>query len=317
MTDTAAGQLARILHLIPRIADGETHDLVEVARSAGVERAVVLRDIQSISERFEAPGGFVEGLQIYLEADGKVSILPNHFLRPMRLTRGELCALELGLAMLRAERPAEEHAAIDGARERLRAAISRLPADEVGELRVASLAAAGSLDRLRVLREAHRSGHKVRLTYRKGADETVTRRVICPYAIVFTEGMWYAVAHCETTDGVRFFRLDRVEEVEKLAARYERPREFSLEQVMPDGKAFQADDARTMRLRYSPAIARWIAEREGKTLAEDGSLVMEHQLADTDWAVRHVLQYGPDVTVLEPADVRDAVRRRLEEIVAR
>jgi predicted DNA-binding transcriptional regulator YafY len=42
---------------------------------------------------------------------------------------------------------------------------------------------------------------------------------------------------------------------------------------------------------------------------------MEHQLADTDWAVRHVLQYGPDVTVLEPADVRDAVRRRLKQIV--
>jgi predicted DNA-binding transcriptional regulator YafY len=84
---------------------------------------------------------------------------------------------------------------------------------------------------------------------------------------------------------------------------------------MPDGKAFQADGARTIRLRYSPAIARWIAEREGKTLAADGSLVMEHPLADTDWAVRHVLQYGPDVTVLEPADVRDAVRCRLERMV--
>ncbi len=317
MTDTAVGQLSRILHLIPRLGDGEAHDLTEVARSAGVERAVVLRDIQSISERFEAPGGFVEGLQIFLDAEGKVSILPNHFLRPMRLTRGELCALELGLAMLRAERAAEEHAAIDGARERLRAAISRLPADEAGELRVASLAVAGSLDQLRALREAHRTGHKVRLTYRKGADETVTHRVICPYAIVFTSGMWYAVAHCESSDGVRFFRLDRVEEVETLEARYRPPRDFSVEQAMPDGKALHAEDARTLRLRYSPAIARWIAEREGKTLAKDGSLVMEHPLADTDWAVRHVLQYGPDVTVLEPADVRDAIRARLERIIAR
>ena len=43
----------------------------------------------SISERFEVPGGFVEGLQIFLEAD-EVSIVPNHFLRPMRLTRSEL-----------------------------------------------------------------------------------------------------------------------------------------------------------------------------------------------------------------------------------
>ena len=61
-----------------------------------------------------------------------------------------------------------------------------------------------------------------------------------------------------------------------------------------------------------PRIARWIAEREGKTLAEDGSLTMEHPLADTDWAVRHVLQYGPEVTVLEPAEVREAVVQRLQ-----
>ena len=59
-------------------------------------------------------------------------------------------------------------------------------------------------------------------------------------------------------------------------------------------------------MRYSPRIARWIAEREGKSLADDGSLTMEHPLADRDWAVRHVLQYGPDVTVLEPAEVREA-----------
>jgi predicted DNA-binding transcriptional regulator YafY len=70
-----------------------------------------------------------------------------------------------------------------------------------------------------------------------------------------------------------------------------------------------------MRLRYSPRIARWIAEREGKSLAEDGSLTLEHPLADRDWAVRHVLQYGPDVTVLEPAAVREAVVRRLEGII--
>lgn len=315
MTSTAATQLSRILHLIPRLADGEAHDLAAVAGEVGADRKVVLRDIQSISERFEAPGGFVEGLQIYLDADGKVSILPNHFLRPMRLTRGELCALELGLAMLRAERPAEERAALEGARKRLREVISRLPDTDVGDHRVAELAAAGSLERLRELREAHRTGHKVRLTYRKGGEETASHRVICPYAIVFTSGMWYAVAHCESSDGVRFFRLDRVDGVELLDARYTRPKAFSVDDVMPDGKAFRTEGAGTLRLRYSPAIARWIAEREGKALADDGSLVLDHPLADIDWAVRHVLQYGPDVTVLEPAEVRDEIVRRLAAVL--
>jgi predicted DNA-binding transcriptional regulator YafY len=103
--------------------------------------------------------------------------------------------------------------------------------------------------------------------------------------------------------------------VERLDAKFESPRGFSLDAVIKDGKAFQTAEPGTLRLRYSPRIARWIAEREGKSLAEDGSLTMEHQLADRDWAVRHVLQYGPDVTVLEPVAVREAVVRRLEGII--
>ena len=59
-----------------------------------------------------------------------------------------------------------------------------------------------------------------------------------------------------------------------------------------------------------------IAEREGKPLDEDGSLTMEHPLADSDWAVRHLLQYGPEVDVLEPDEIREAIKRRLEAIGA-
>jgi proteasome accessory factor C len=312
----AANQLRRILHLIPRLADGEPHSLEQVSRLAGVDHSVVLRDIESISERFEVPGGFVEGLQIYIEADD-ISIVPNHFLRPMRLTRSELLALDLGLAMLRGERPPEEHRAINGAMARLRQAVAKLPKEEIADdFRMASLSPAGDLEHLRRLREAFRARRKVRLSYRKADEETASSRVICPYGIVFTSGMWYAVAHCETSEGIRVFRLDRVDVVETLDLEFQSPRGFSVDAIVREGKAFQAPDAATLRLRYSPRIARWIAEREGKALAEDGSLTLEHPLADPDWAVRHVLQYGPDVAVLEPAEVRAAVVRRLEQMQA-
>lgn len=313
---SASDQLRRILHLIPLFADGESHPVTALAGMAGVDREVILQDLVSISERFEVPGGFVEGLQIYLEADA-VSIVPNHFLRPMRLTRSELLALELGLAMLRGERPPEEHQAINLAIVRLEQAAARLPNDEIADdLRVASLSPSANLEHLRRLRDAFRERRKVRLTYRKADTSASSNRIICPYGIVFASGHWYAVAHCESSEGIRIFRLDRVEEVEALGARFESPRGFSLDALVGDGKAFHAGSAGTLRVRYSPRIARWIAEREGKPLAEDGSLTLDHPLADSDWAVRHVLQYGPDVTVLEPAEVRDAVARRLAEMTS-
>jgi predicted DNA-binding transcriptional regulator YafY len=309
VSDTAAAQLRRILHLIPQLGDGEPHPIAEVAARAGVDRALLLRDLRTLSDRFDAPGGFVEGLSIFVERD-TVEVTTDHFLRPMRLTRPELLALELGLAMLRAERPAEEHRAIDGARTRLREVIVATP-DTGDDYRHAALSAAGNPDHLERLRQAHRAQRRVRLAYRKANAETASSRVLCPYEIVFASGMWYVVAHC-TDEGLRFFRLDRVEAVEVLEERYEKPADFSLEAVMRDGKAFQAPEPATLRVRYSPRVARWIAEREGKAVEADGSLVLEHPLADPEWAVRHVLQYGPEAAVLEPAAVREDVVRRLK-----
>jgi predicted DNA-binding transcriptional regulator YafY len=59
-----------------------------------------------------------------------------------------------------------------------------------------------------------------------------------------------------------------------------------------------------------------IAEREGVELDSDGSLAMDHPLADVQWGVRHVLQYGPDAEVLEPPEVREELARRLSGLVA-
>jgi proteasome accessory factor C len=310
----ASDQLRRILHLIPALADGEPHRIQDLVWDVGIDRNLLLQDLQSLTERFEAPGGFVEGLQIFLEAE-TISVVPNHFLRPMRLTRGELCALELGLAILRCERPREEERAVDMARYRLELVIAKLPDQEVtSDLRYASLSTAGDLEHLRRLRDAFRQRRRVRIRYRKAAEEKATARIICPSGIVFASGMWYAVARCDASDDVRIFRLDRIESVEQLDAKFQAPKDNVVESLIKEGRAFQTSGAATLRVRYSPKIARWIAEREGKRLDEDGSLTMEHPLADTDWAVRHLLQYGPEVEVLEPMEVREALVRRLQEI---
>src|SRR5262245_52537898 len=117
MTTTAADQLRRILQVIPRVADGDDHPIDELARIAGVDLDTLLADLNSLAQRFDVPGGFVEGVQVFVETE-TVSVNASHFLRPMRLTMPELCALELGLSMLRAERSPEDQAIIDRALDR-------------------------------------------------------------------------------------------------------------------------------------------------------------------------------------------------------
>ena len=92
----------------------------------------------------------------------------------------------------------------------------------------------------------------------------------------------------------------------------EMPSEFSVRETLKEGKGFKAEiPASGIKVRYSPRIARWIAEREGVECAGDGSLTLEHPLADAEWGVRHVLQYGPDAEVIEPIHLRAEVSNRL------
>jgi proteasome accessory factor C len=321
MADTAADQLRRILALIPELADDEAHPIEPLAAELGVSRDTLLADLRALTERFDDPAGFVdEGIALFIERD-RIALTSPHFRRPMRLTAGELHALDLGLAMLEAERPPEEHRAIGRARERLRAVMTRLPgaAEEEAHtdavLRHAELAAVANPGHLHAVREAMRCRVKLRIRYRRGGVEAATTRVVCPYALVVASGTWYLAALCEESAGVRVFRLDRLEAAAVLDAPYTVPPTFALKEIVRDGRVFNGPVVRTMTVRYSPRIARWIAEREGRPLAGDGSLTVDRPLADADWAVRHVLQYGPDAEVVAPDAMRAAVAGRLAALL--
>jgi proteasome accessory factor C len=312
VSETAAGQLRRLLEVIPRVADDRDHSVEELAELAGADLATLIDDLLSLTQRFDAPGGFVEGVTVLIDGS-TVSVSANHFLRPMRLTMPELCALELGLAVLRGERAPADHAPIERALDRLREVIAKLPSDEAWSgVRHAELPSDGRAEHLSAVRAALRTRRALRIAYRRAGEADAGIRTVCPYALVYSAGMWYVVAHCAEREGVRIYRLDRIASVAETGERYAIPEGFSVEAVLADGKPLAGEPLATLRVRYSPRIARWIAEREGREVGADGSLVLEHPLHDAEWGVRHVLQYGADAEVLEPEGMREMVARRVE-----
>jgi proteasome accessory factor C len=315
MGETAAERLRRLLVLIPRLTDGKAHRLDDLAEAVGTDRGTLVRDIETLVSRPDDPGGFVPGVQIYFTGD-EVSLTSTQFHRPMRLTASELGALELGLAVLRAERPPDERQSMSRALERLRLAMVSMPSDAIAAgQREASLPDGGDPSTLAALQRALEARRKLRLTYRGGDKREPSERTVRPYALVIASGRWFALAHCESRDAVRSFRLDRIEAVRELEEPYELPATFSVDEFLNDRKVLRPDGARSMRVRYSPRIARWIAEREGVEPDADGSVTLEHPLLDVQWGVRHVLQYGPDAEVVEPTEVREEIGRRLGALV--
>lgn len=314
---TAAEQLRRLLLVLPTLADDQAHLLETIATRIGSDVATVRRDLIALITRDgDEPGGFTEGVSLLVAADTVQMQTPaGHFRRPMALTRTELQAIELGLAMLAQELPPDEHAVLDGARKRLQKALATLP----GSMPDAALTHAAGLGHesestrmiRRELQACIRDRRIATIAYRAATQAEDGERRVYPLGIVWSRGHWYLVAWCERSAGLRVFRFDRIAAASGATERFRTIDGFALDDVLRDGRVLVGDVGAPMRVRYGPRIARWIAEREGTPLEADGSTVVTHEAITEDWAVRHVLRYGPDAEILEPSSLRTAVVARL------
>ena len=311
MSVDAGERLQRILRVMPHIVGHDDVSFDDVRARVGVDAGTLLDDLRALTERDDEPGGFVEAVRILFEHD-RVSVQSPHFARPTRITLPELCALELGLAMLGAGATSGERTVIDRARKRVRAAIVAMPTSAArDDVWYASAPAHGDDHLLDTLRVCAKESTKARMTYRRGDSSESTERVVHPYAVLPVRGKWFLIAWCERSDGVRFFRVDRIRSAERLDEHFSRPADVDVDALFAQDRALGSSPAERLVVEYSPRIARWIAEREEGDYAPDGSFVVSHPLADDTWAVRHVLQYGPEARVLSPEGVREKVMTTL------
>jgi predicted DNA-binding transcriptional regulator YafY len=228
-----------------------------------------------------------------------------------------LHALELGMAMLRLESPPEEQGTIDQARDRLRRAIAGLTSDSADEATYAA-STGTKTDERRAMRKELEECIAARcvadLCYQSAHAAKAEWRRVRPLGFVLSRGVWFLIAFTMGADEIRVFRFDRISEMRNTQEKFVAPESFSLDDVVRDGRVLSTESGETLRIRYSPRIARWIAEREGLSLDADGSVTAQMPLLDTEWAARYALQYGTEAEVIAPDTVRLALRDRLQQL---
>ncbi|MFS0725225.1 helix-turn-helix transcriptional regulator [Paenibacillus sp. 1P07SE] len=167
------------------------------------------------------------------------------------------------------------------------------------------------------LREAAKQRFVVsfRYTNTEGNDET---REVEPIGIAWKAYAWYLYGYCRLRNDYRTFRLSRVSDLrvrlEKFASRGVRMEEL-------DAKWGNRETGPSVRLllRFHPRVHVRVEEAFGPdnvTMAPDGSLLVNASYPDNHWFYGMILSYGPDVTVVEPANVAEKIREMAEATAA-
>jgi proteasome accessory factor C len=147
-------------------------------------------------------------------------------------------------------------------------------------------------------------------------DET-TERDVDPMRVVLMDGRWYLEGWCHRAEAVRLFRLDRIVEVTVLDTPAAVPPEAA-QRNLDEGLFVPSADDVPVVLELDPP-AWWVADYypvDDVQELPDGRLLVRLRASDTRWLRTLVLRLSGAARVLEPVELRDAVRARAEEALA-
>lgn len=155
---------------------------------------------------------------------------------------------------------------------------------------------------------AVRSGRAVRFPYRRPGDREPTERHVEPWGVVSWHGRWYVAGHDRDRGAPRVFRLSRVAGAVRAvgpAGAVRVPPGVDLREMVAATEPPVRTVLARLRVRAGAGHALRRAARGG------GGDLLEVPYADVERLADWIASHGPDVIVLDPPELREAVVRRL------
>jgi proteasome accessory factor C len=154
--------------------------------------------------------------------------------------------------------------------------------------------------------EAIRDHKLVEIEYQKEGEQTWSKRLVEAYSLERSLPNWYVHTWDRTRDAEKSFRLDRMRSAMLTDKQFE-PR--------PGFQPTRLGDARTAKVLYTKAVARFALERSARPL-RDGTALSEMPVGSPEWLVGEILSFRGEAIVLEPGDLRKRIAERARELAS-
>jgi predicted DNA-binding transcriptional regulator YafY len=302
----------RLLAIILELQTKDWLRAEDLATKFEISKRTIYRDMDALTEI---------GIPIISSPGQGFALLEGYFLPPVNFTTDEAVVLLLGAEMTAHSFDDDYCQSAHSAATKIRASLPTNIAQAADRLQerlsfVRSDGQSASPVLLRRIRSAVINQRRLRFTYHKrytqNGDKAVNCREVDPYGLINHEGKWYLVAHCHLRQGLRNFRLERIEDLSTLTQSFDRPDNFLLHE--------QADDRDvTVRALFDQTVARWVREDPlffQENAEEKGNdLLVTYRVRHFDEITGWLLSWGARVQVLEPAALRDYLKTEVQAIL--
>lgn len=303
--------LERYQLIFNRIKNGQRATVRQLAADLGVSTKTIYRDLDYMRDRMQLPIAYNADNHAY-EFTEDVQSLPA-----IEVTESELVALLVARRTLEHYRGTAYHAQLESAFAKLLVPLTDFTRFSPGALEISLPLGPGTRHEPLVhqkLAEALVGQFEVTFSYRKAHAQPTEKRRVRPYHLTCRQGSWYLVAFDVQRAGMRTFALSRISQVHQLAASFERPADFSIDDYYRHSFGVAHGEARyTIVLHADSFAAEYLRDRhlhdsqEITDLPDGGGVQIKLHLHDLVEVERLVLHWGGHVQALEPTELRDRV----------
>jgi len=302
--DTAA-RLRRLLAMLAWLAQEGEAPIDEVAKRFDLSPEALVAELEMAACCGVPPYSPDQLLEIVVTDETVSTRVGTALARPRRLSPREGLALAASARAVVAVPGSDE----DGALSRALAKLERALGETSVEIEL------DTPELLDTVRDALSSGQSLAISYYSASTDQTGDRNITPRHLFASEGHWYVDAWCDSVEGVRRFRVDRIAsavptEPNVSTGGLPGARSGTAEGGNGTAPALGAfvpgPDSRRVRIETVPSMS-WLFETIPSAIPVDvdaDSAVWEVFVAGDAWLERLLLRLGPEAVVVEPTEDR-------------
>ncbi len=299
----------RLLAIVLELQGKGRQRAEDLAATFETSKRTIYRDIQALGQA---------GVPLISVPGHGYSLMKGYFLPPLSFTTDEATMLLLGSDFMAQNFDAQYRAAAQLAGRKIAGVLPEKLRDEVHYLQsnirfivMGGPEQSAEPEMLQQLRRAIIERTIVRFRYHTrhaedGRDAQSTREAD-PYSLMHISNAWYLAAYCHMRQGMRHFRLDRMENLELLAKTFTRRTDFQMDNNQGRERNI------IVRALFDKEVARWVHEsRSYYTLTEEETsegLMVTLRVRQESEVLQWLLSWGRHVHILEP----ESLRKRLVE----
>lgn len=221
-------KVERLMAIILALSDKDKITAKELADKFEVNIRTIYRDIEALSQ-MDIP------IVAHFGNEGGYSLLKEYFIPPVVFNKEEILSLLLSQKLIDIVNMPGYNKYSNTAFLKIRKLMNQEMKSQLNKIEEKIIFEIQNktpeIENSKVfdsVKKALEGNFKIHIEYFNPHKLEDTTRIVCPYGLIFEDGVWYLIALCELRNEMRWFRVDRIKEISITRESFEVPETFDI-----------------------------------------------------------------------------------------